>query len=323
MKGLAVGRRQAILAMGAGGLMATASPAFANAARWEDRKKRIAIFGQRMAYFETGKGRPIVFLHGNPTSSYLWRNIIPHVEHLGRCIAPDLIGMGDSAKLPNPGAGVYAYATHRKYVFELLLRLDVERDIIFVIHDWGAALGFDYASHNPGAVRGIAYSEAILRVPGAPPEPPVAAARALFDKFQTSEGEKLILEQNFFVERLLIGGLKYYLTAADEAEYRRPYLEPGASRWPTLQWPRELPAYNQTNAEIAAAYSAWLAGSTHTPKLFVHALPGAIFANPELLKFALSFPNQKEVRVYGPHFVQEVSPHAIGRALAEWIESLG
>ena len=321
MKRLAVGRRQAILAMGAAGLMATASPTVADAARWEDRKKRVAIFSQRMAYYEAGKGRPIVFLHGNPTSSYLWRNIIPHVRHLGRCIAPDLIGMGDSAKLPNPGPDVYTYTTHRQYVFELLGRLGVERDIIFVIHDWGSALGFDYASHHPGAIRGIAYSEAILRVPNAASQPP--AARALFDKFQTSEGEKLVLEENLFVERLLIGGLKYYLTAADEAEYRRPYLEPGASRWPTLQWPRELPAYNQTNAEIAAAYSAWLAGSTHTPKLFVHALPGAIFANPELLKFALSFPNQKEVRVYGPHFVQEVSPHAIGRALAEWIESLG
>jgi haloalkane dehalogenase len=206
MKRLAVGRRQAILAMGAAGLMATASPTVADAARWGDRKKRVAIFSQRMAYYETGKGRPIVFLHGNPTSSYLWRNIIPHVRHLGRCIAPDLIGMGDSPKLPNPGPDVYTYTTHRKYVFELLRRLGVERDIIFVIHDWGSALGFDYASHNPGAVRGIAYSEAILREPNAPPQPP--AARALFDKFQTSEGETLVLEQNFFVERLLIGGLK-------------------------------------------------------------------------------------------------------------------
>ncbi len=330
MGGFVIGRRELLAGSSASGLLVTTSPLLAGPVAsclpaspdigWRDQKKYAAVFSERMAYYEVGAGRPIIFLHGNPTSSYLWRNIIPHVQHLGRCIAPDLIGMGDSTKLPEVGPGVYTYATHRKYLFELLRTLGVKRDIIFVIHDWGSALGFDFALHHPGAVRGIAYSEAILLPPSQQPPP---ARSELFDRFQTAAGETLILDQNIFVERLLIGGLKFYLTASDEMEYRRPFVEPGASRWPTLQWPRELPAYNKTNAEIIASFSTWLANSSDLPKLFLHAVPGAIFANPELLKFARSFPNQKEVTVYGGHFVQEVSPHAMGRALAEWIEGTG
>ena len=316
----AIGRRQLLAATGAAGLLAAASSAIGeSAAAWRDRKRYATVLSERMAYVEIGTGKPIVFLHGNPTSSYLWRNIIPHVQHLGRCIAPDLIGMGDSAKLPNAGPGTYGYTTHRRYVFELLRTLGVERDITFVIHDWGSALGFDYASHHPDAIRGLAYSEAILSIPNAGPPP---STGGLFDRFQTKEGEHLVLEENLFVEQLLLGGLKYYLTAADETEYRRPYPTP-TSRWPTLQWPRELPAYDHANAQIAQVYSAWLAGSTGVPKLFLHALPGAILANPVMLKFVRTFPNQKEVTLYGPHFVQEVSSDAYGRALAEWIESLG
>lgn len=314
---LSIGRRQLLAATGAVGLAGLASPAAAAPElSWQARKKHTNVFGSSMAHYEVGTGRPIVFLHGNPTSSYLWRNIIPHVQHLGRCIAPDLIGMGDSAKLPNPGPGVYSYQTHRRYLFELLRLLGVERDITFVIHDWGSALGFDFASQNPGAVRGLAYAEAILTAPNQPPRPPETAG-GIFEAFYSAQGEHLILDENTFVERILIGGLRYYLTAEDEAEYRRPYLT-RESRWPTLQWPRELPPFSKETAAVVGAYSQWLATSS-VPKLFMRSLPGALLADPVLLKFARSFPNQREVTVFGPHYVEEVSPHAMGRALAEWI----
>lgn len=220
---------------------------------WRQGKKFADVLGRRMAYFEVGEGAPILFLHGNPTSSYLWRNIIPYLNHLGRCIAPDLIGMGDSEKLPDAGPGTYDYLTHREYMFELLRVLGVEREITLVVHDWGSGLGFEFARRNPAAISAIAYMEAILRAP----DP--AAGAGLFRQFQTEAGEDLVLEQNIFVEQLLIGGLGYYLNEADREEYRRPFREPGAGRWPTLQWPRELPNFSSTTAAIAEEYSAWLA----------------------------------------------------------------
>jgi haloalkane dehalogenase len=310
-------------AWGAGiaGAIGVAAPALAaeEAKEWRDLKKRATVFGTPMAYYEVGEGRPIIFLHGNPTSSYLWRKVIPHVQHLGRCIAPDMVGMGDSGRLPNSGPGVYTYKTHRRHMFELFRRLGVERDIVFVIHDWGTGLGFDFAHQNPGAVRGLAYGEAILHRPDEPPYTPKPGN--LFDSFLTPEGERLVLQDNVFVENLLIGGLKYFLTPADEAEYRRPYLTPGESRRPTLEWPRELPRYSAETREIVKAYTAWLP-QTQIPKLFLHASPGAILANPELLKYVRTFPNQTEAQVYGTHYLQEVSGDAIGRALSEWLGKL-
>lgn len=325
MFGTRLNRRAMLGVAGASTLLPLAASATSSlkpseeAASWQSQKKFANVHGQKMAYHEAGSGRPIVFLHGNPTSSYLWRNIIPHVAHLGRCIAPDLIGMGDSAKLPNAGAGTYTFETHQKYLYELLRTLGADRDITFVIHDWGSGLGFNYAAQNPEKVRGIAYAEAILTVPDAAPR---KATGGLFDTLQTADGAHLVLEQNIFVERLLIGGLKYFLTPEDEAEYRRPYLEPGASRWPTLEWPRELPNYSAKNKVAVDAYSKWLSTSKDTPKLFMRALPGAIMSRPELLKFVQAFPNQKEVTVFGSHYLQEVSPDAMGRALAEWIPTL-
>ena len=147
------------------------APAFAQTSTWADQKKRVSVRGLNMAYHEVGEGDPILFLHGNPTSSYLWRNIIPHVQHLGRCIAPDLIGMGDSDPLPDSGPGRYTFVTHREYLFEMLPALGVEDDVTFVIHDWGSAMGFTWAQQNPGRVKGIAYMEAILAPPGAPRPP--------------------------------------------------------------------------------------------------------------------------------------------------------
>jgi haloalkane dehalogenase len=286
------------------------------------RKRTVRVRGLDMAFVEAGSGDPIVFLHGNPTSSYLWRNVMPHLASLGRCIAPDMVGMGDSAPLPNSGAGVYKFATHRDYLFELLDALEVTERVTFVVHDWGSGVGFSWAQRNPQRVKGIAYMEAILRSSRLPaaPEPTTGP----FAMFRSTEGERAVLEQNMFVEQLLIGGLEYYLSDEDKAEYRRPYREPGESRRPTLEWPRELPLGGRPadTAALVESYTDWLAADAAIPKLFVRAVPGAIFANAATLEFVRGFQNQREVAVFGGHYVQEVSPDAIGRALAEWYRAL-
>ena len=293
----------------------------AQARTWSQQKKRATVRGLRMAYYEVGQGNPIVFLHGNPTSSYLWRNIIPHVQHLGRCIAPDLIGMGDSDALPNSGPDRYTFREHQEYLFGLFDALGLGNAVTFVIHDWGSALGFTWAQRNPTRVRGLAYMEAIIEPPGAPR--PAPAPGSTFAIYRSPQGEQAVLQENRFVESL-IGGLDYYLTDADAAEYRRPYLVPGESRRPTLTWPRELPLGGEPKEtyDIVRNYSDWLAVETKIPKLFVRAVPGALLARPEALAFVRGFKNQTEATVYGPHFVQEVSPDAIGRALAKWVPTL-
>ncbi len=276
-----------------------------------------------MAYYEVGAGDPILFLHGNPTSSYLWRNVIPHVQHLGRCIAPDMIGMGDSDPLPDSGPGTYTFLTHREYLFEMFEALGIEGNVTFVIHDWGSAMGFSWAQQNPGRVRGIAYMEAILAPNGAPPGPAPPPGSA-FDTYRSPRGEQAVLQENMFVENL-VGGLRLYLTEEDVAEYRRPYLEPGESRRPTLTWPRELPFGGEPRDvyELVRDYSDWAAVDTRIPKLWVRAVPGALIRRPEAIEFVRGFNNQTEVTVYGTHWVQETAPHAIGRAIAEWIPPLG
>lgn len=316
-------RRQWLQAAAALALVPTASGMAREpqAGTWSQQKKRATVRGLHMAYYEVGQGNPIVFLHGNPTSSYLWRNIIPHVRHLGRCIAPDLIGMGDSDALPNSGPDRYTFREHQEYLFALFDALGLGNAVTFVIHDWGSALGFTWAQRNPTRVRGLAYMEAIIEPPGAPR--PAPAPGSTFAIYRSPQGEQAVLHENRFVESL-IGGLDYYLTDADAAEYRRPYLVPGESRRPTLTWPRELPlgAEPKETYEIVRNYSDWLAAETKIPKLFVRAVPGALLARPEALAFVRGFKNQTEATVYGPHFVQEVSPDAIGRALAKWIPTL-
>jgi len=286
-------------------------------------KRTATVLGSEMAYVETGTGDPIVFLHGNPTSSYLWRNVIPHLESEGRCIAPDLIGMGDSAKLPDSGPGSYRYVEHRRYLDALLEQLGVERDVTLVVHDWGSALGFDWASRHPDAVRGIAYMEAIV----APmswaefaanerePERPVAR---VFRGFRSPAGEEMVLEKNIFVERVLPGSILRQLSDDEMAAYRRPFAEPGESRRPTLSWPRELPIDGEPAdvVEIVTRYSDWLRHS-EVPKLFVNAEPGAILTGG-LRELCRTFPNQREVTVRGIHFVQEDSPQEIGEAVRAW-----
>jgi haloalkane dehalogenase len=283
-------------------------------------RKRLAVKGLEMAYVEVGDGDPIVFLHGNPTSSYLWRNVIPHLEGLGRCIAPDLIGMGESAKLPESGPGRYKLVEHRAYLDALLDALGVGDKVTFVIHDWGSALGFDWGRRHPEAVKGFAYMEAIVRpMPLADwPE----ELRGVFGAMRSEAGEEMVLEKNFFVERLLPGAVLRGLTEAEMEIYRRPYLEPGESRRPTLTWPREIPLDGEPAdvVEIVEAYGKWLA-TCAVPKLFVNADPGAILTG-RTRDYCRTWPNQQEVTVTGHHFLQEDSPDEIGRAIAAWLEGL-
>lgn len=280
------------------------------------QKQYREALGRKMAYVEVGQGNPIVFLHGNPTSSYLWRNIIPYLANLGRCIAPDLIGMGDSEKLPESGPNSYTFVEHRRYLDALLADLGVERQVTLVVHDWGSALGFDWANRHRDAVKGIAYMEAIV-------QPLTWAqwneqARSIFQGFRSPAGEKLILERNLFVEAVLPGSIQRKLTDAEMEEYRRPYREPGESRRPTLTWPRQIPIEGEPAdvTEIVSQYAEWLAASP-LPKLFINAEPGAILTGSQRA-FCRAWPNQTEITVPGSHFIQEDSPDQIGEALAAW-----
>lgn len=287
-------------------------------------KKFAEVNGRRMAYVETGDpdGDPIVFLHGNPTSSYLWRNIIPYAERFGRCVAPDLIGMGDSEKLPDSGPDRYRFVEHREYLHALLAQLDVTRNVTLVIHDWGSALGFDWANRNRDAVKGITYMEAIVKSRSWDDFP--ERARPAFEGFRSPAGEKMVLEENFFVERMLPGSILRDLTDEEMTEYRRPFAEPGESRRPTLTWPRQIPIDGEP-ADVTAivdAFAAWIATAAF-PKLFINAEPGAILGEGESRDFCRSWVNQTEVTVKGSHFIQEDSPDEIGRALADWLGTIG
>ncbi|PCI74699.1 MAG: haloalkane dehalogenase [SAR86 cluster bacterium] len=286
----------------------------------EHAKKKITVKGKTMAYVEMGEGEPIIFQHGNPTSSYLWRNIMPHLQDQGRCIAIDLIGMGDSDKLDNPGASSYTFAEHRDYLDGALEALGVERDVTLVIHDWGSALGFDWANRHRDAVKGIAYMEGIVR-PVSWDEWP-EAARGVFQGFRSEAGEEMVIEKNTFVERVLPGSILRDLSEEEMAVYRRPFQNSGEDRRPTLTWPRQIPIDGEPAdvAQIVQAYADWLA-EADLPKLFINAEPGAILIGPQR-EFCRSWPNQTEVTVSGNHFLQEDSPHEIGKAIAEWRKTI-
>jgi len=269
-----------------------------------------------MAYVEEGEGDPIVFLHGNPTSSYLWRNVIPHVRPLGRCVAPDLVGMGDSDPLPASGPDSYRFVDHRRYLDGLLEALGVTDRVTFVIHDWGSALGFDWANRHRDRVVGIAYMEAIVRPLTLDDLP--EALRGYFQGLRSEAGDSMVLDRNLFVEGALPGSILRQLTDEEMTEYRRPFLEAGERRRPMLTWPREIPLEGEP-ADVDAivrSYSEWLSESP-VPKLFVNAEPGALLvgAARELCR---AWPNQQELTVRGNHFLQEDSPAEIGRAVAEW-----
>jgi len=284
------------------------------------QKKRGSVLGLEMAWVDEGQGDPIVFLHGNPLSSYCWRNIIPHLEGLGRCIAPDLIGMGDSQKLPQSGPDSYTFFEHRRYLDALFEDLGIQENVTLVVHDWGSALGFDWARRHPGAVKAMVYFEAIAVVSSSDQSP--EAARQLFQALRSAEGERLVLDQNSFIEVNLVRGIQRTLSEEEMEAYRRPFAQPGEGRRPTLSWARQLPIDGKP-AEVCAlveSYGRWLAQST-IPKLYIQGDPGRV--QPRQHEFCLTWPAQTVVTVPGLHNLQEDSPHEIGQAIAQWMTGEG
>lgn len=279
-------------------------------------KKTVKVAGLNMAYVETGHGEPILFLHGNPTSSYLWRNVIPHLEGQGRCIAPDLIGMGDSDKVPESGPDRYRFVEHTRYLDAFLETVVPDQKVTLVLHDWGSALGFYWAHRNQDRVKGIAYMEGLVQSMSWDMWPD--AATEIFKGFRSAAGEEMVLENNIFIEAVLPGSVLRTLSKEEMTVYRRPFIDKGESRRPTLTWPRQIPLGGEPQDVVAIvdAYGKWLAQSD-LPKLFINAEPGAILTGA-VREFCRSWPHQREVTVAGSHFIQEDSPDEIGKAIASW-----
>ena len=281
-------------------------------------KKTAHVKGYDMSYVECGAGEPIVFLHGNPTSSYLWRNIIPYCEPLGRCIAPDLIGMGDSQKLSTSGPDSYSFVEHRDYLDTLLDHLGVHNNVTLVLHDWGSALGFDWANRHRSAVKGIVYMEAIVQTLSWDDWP--RSMKPIFEGFRSPAGDAMVLDNNVFIEQVLPASIIRKLSDEEMAEYRKPFLQAGEDRRPTLSWPRQIPIEGEP-ADVAAivdSYSQWLSQSD-LPKLFIDAEPGAILRGAAR-DYCRTWPQQSEVTVAGIHFIQEDSADEIGQAIVDWLK---
>lgn len=280
-------------------------------------RQRVPVLDSEMAYIDVGEGQPIVFLHGNPTSSYLWRNIIPHLEGLGRCLAPDLIGMGESGQNPS---GSYRFEDHYRYLDAWFEAVGVTENVILVVHDWGSGLGFNWAYQHraENRVQGVAYMEALV-CPVTWDDWP-ESARGIFKGMRSPKGENLVLDRNFFVERILPASILRKLSAEEMTVYREPYLEAGESRRPTLTWPREIPIEGQPADmhDIIDTYGEWFA-TNPMPKLFINAEPGIILTGPQR-EYCRTWPNQEETTVDGLHFIQEDSPHEIGEAVAALVE---
>jgi haloalkane dehalogenase len=283
-------------------------------------KKTLQVNGNTMAYVEIGEGDPIIFQHGNPTSSYLWRNIMPHLADQGRCIAVDLIGMGDSDKLDNPGPDSYRYVEHREFLFAAWEALGIQERVTLVIHDWGSALGFDWAHQHPEAVIGIAFMEGIVKPVSWDDWP--ESARPVFQGFRSDAGESMVLEKNMFIERVLPSSILRDLSEEEMEVYRRPFINTGEDRRPTLTWPRQIPIDGEPEDvhQIVAGYSEWM-NDNDIPKLFINAEPGAILTGPQR-EYCRGWKNLTEVTVPGTHFIQEDSPHEIGAAIAEWRQKI-
>jgi len=282
---------------------------------------KIQVLGKTIAYREMGDGDPIVLLHGNPTSSYLWRDVMPALAPLGRVIAPDLIGHGDSDKLPaSDGDDRYSFATSYRYIDGLLQALGITEKVTLVIHDWGSALGFHWAQKHPDAVRGIAYMEAVV-IPLPTWDDWPEKARGIFQGFRSPKGEDLILNRNLFIEAVLPSSIMRPLTDEEMATYRAPFAD-APDRQVMLNWPREIPIAGEPPHMVALvqSYADWLAQST-IPKLFINADPGSILVGAQR-DFCRTWPNQTEVTVKGLHFVQEDSGADIGRAVALWLQDI-
>ena len=283
-------------------------------------KKKISIDGKEIAYHQQGSGEPIVFLHGNPTSSYLWRNITPYLHDQASCISMDLIGMGDSDKLDNPDTNSYRFEEHFYYVEKAIKALTNNEKITLVVHDWGSALGFHWSYKHPELIKGIAYMEAIVKEMTW--DDWDKNARSIFQGFRSDAGQDLVLEKNYFVEKVLPGSIIRTLDADEMNEYRRPFLSSGENRRPTLSWPREIPIEGEPGnvCQIVNEYAQWMK-TNNIPKLFINAEPGAITTG-KIRDFCRSWKNQTEVTVKGIHFIQEDSPDEIGKALSKWYKEL-
>ena len=285
----------------------------------EPEKKNINVLGKKMTYVDKGEGDPIIFQHGNPASSYLWRNIIPYLENQGRCIAIDLIGMGDSDKLTDNGNNTYSYHIQKQYFDKCLKELEIRENITFVIHDWGSALGFNWAYEHQESVKGICYMEAIVKKISWEDWP--KDAKSIFQGFRSDAGEDLILKKNLFIEGVLPNAIIRNLTETEMDIYRKPFLKE-IDRRPTLDWPRQIPINNEPEdvCKIVDDYSSWMS-INEIPKLFINADPGSILTGKQR-EFCRKWKNQQELTVKGNHFIQEDSPNEIGEAISKWYRNL-
>ena len=284
------------------------------------KKKFVTVKNKKIAYVDEGSGDPIVLLHGNPTSSFLWRNVIPELVESGRVIVPDLIGQGDSEKLPaSEGPERYSLEVAYSYVDGLLESIGANENVTLVIHDWGSGVGFLWAMRHPAAVKGVAYMEGIVKPVSWSDWP--ASAVGIFKGFRSDKGEDLILNRNMFIEGVLPSSVIRPLSDAEMDAYRAPHLETD-DRQPLLNWPRQIPIEGEPKDVVALVnqYGAFMAASD-IPKLFINADPGSILVGPQR-EFCRSWPNQQEVTVKGLHFIQEDSPVEIGQAVANWLKTL-
>ena len=284
-------------------------------------KSSVNIEGKKLAYIDVGEGTPIVMLHGNPTSSFLWRNIIPHLNDLGRVIVPDLIGHGDSDKLPvSMGPDRYKFENTFKYLDKLLNKLEINNDITLILHDWGSALGFYWAMKNPEKIKAICYMEAIVSPIDWSDWP--EQARGIFKGFRSEKGEDLILKRNMFIEAVLPSSIIRKLTKDEMDEYRKPFLNE-SDRQVTLNWPRQIPIEGEPSHmfRLVSSYADWISNDGDIPKLFINADPGSILIGKQR-EFCRGWKNQIEVTVNGLHFIQEDSPHEIGEAISIWMKNI-
>ena len=285
-------------------------------------KQNVTVNRRRMAYVDVGEGDPVVFLHGNATSSYMWRNIMPYLEGRGRLIAIDNIGQGDSDKLPDSGPGSYTLAEHQTFIDGTLDALGVTDNVTFVMHDWGGPLGLTWAQRHPSAIKGFAHCETLVCDHPSYDDYPNAVG-ALLKRLRGPEGEQLVLEENFFVEKIFTAGVMREIDEETMTEIRRPYAEAGEARRATLSWPRQIPIAGEPKdvTELAEGQAVWMAGND-IPKLFINVEPGQIIFERDLA-IIRSWPNQTEVTVRGLHHPQEDSPDDIGAALRDWYAALG
>jgi len=282
--------------------------------------KKINVNGKKIAYDQKGQGSPIVFLHGNPTSSYLWRNIVPHLESVASCYVFDLIGMGESDKLDNPGLDSYGFEEHFEYLDKAIREVVTGDKITFVLHDWGSALGFHWAFMNQDRLKGIAYMEGIVKE--LKWEEWNEESRGLFQAMRSDVGEELILQKNIFIEKILTGSIIRDLSDEELEKYREPFKMPGEDRRVMLSWPRQIPIEGEPEnvCKIVSEYSDWMS-KNNIPKLFINAEPGAIIQGV-VRDFCRTWNNQSEITVKGIHFIQEDSPNEIGSAIRKWYEEI-